>query len=468
MIEFYLNYTRVCTDAAAYTTLLDYIRRDFGLHGTKIGCREGDCGACTVLIGYISGDKIKYESATSCLTPIANVQGKHVVTIEGLNLNHGLNKVQEAMVKHSATQCGFCTPGFVVSLCAYVLNFNKNNYENTNISAIDGNICRCTGYKSIERAAIDIQNQLMETPESNTKKWLIENNWIPSYFEDIETKVKHINNDYPIIDSGLSIGGGTDFYVQKHDEIHEIQARYVSINRNDSPIYLSGNHCTVSGECTVTQLMESQIFRDLFPGWSSYMTLISSTPIRNIATLAGNIVNASPIGDLSIIFLALDSQVTFTQITGTRRVVPLKELFLGYKVLDKAPYEILTEIAFEIPTSGFKFNFEKVSKRAYLDIASVNTSCFIKHNKNKILSAQISMGGVGPVPMFLKEVSQYLKGKEISIDTVKEATKYIQNEIKPISDVRGSEEYKRLLAKNLFYCHFEHLFPEYIKSELLI
>src|SRR6478672_12461564 len=146
MIQFYLNQRLITTDKPDSTTLLDFIRYDENLRGTKIGCREGDCGACTVLIGSLQDGKIEYSSATSCLTPLPNVHGKHVVSVEGLNLSDQLNQVQQAMVDCSGTQCGFCTPGFVNSLCGYALTSTEANYEDA-ISSIDGNICRCTGYK---------------------------------------------------------------------------------------------------------------------------------------------------------------------------------------------------------------------------------------------------------------------------------------------------------------------------------
>src|SRR5436190_21672376 len=152
MIEFLLNNHLIKTDKPASTTLLDFIRYDENLRGTKIGCREGDCGACTILIGSLKEGKLEYMSATSCLTPLANAHGKHVVTVEGMSFPDKLNRAQNAMVECSGTQCGFCTPGFVTSLCGYALTCGKPDKESA-ISSIDGNICRCTGYKSIERAA---------------------------------------------------------------------------------------------------------------------------------------------------------------------------------------------------------------------------------------------------------------------------------------------------------------------------
>src|SRR5512140_2758267 len=154
MIRFVLNDQDISTDMPAGTTVLDFVRYHKDLKGTKIGCREGDCGACTILIGELIGGKVRYRTMTSCLMPLANAAGKHIVTIEGINATDGsLTPVQQAMVDESGTQCGFCTVGFVMSLTGFCIDDTPKTPEMA-VSAADGNICRCTGYKSIERAAM--------------------------------------------------------------------------------------------------------------------------------------------------------------------------------------------------------------------------------------------------------------------------------------------------------------------------
>lgn len=181
MITFLLNDRLIQTALSPSTTVLDFVRYEADLRGTKIGCREGDCGACTVLVGTLKEDNVEYMSVTFCLTPIANVYGKHVVTVEGLNLDH-LNKVQQAIVNHSGTQCGFCTSGFVVSLCGYAITSGKNPTYSEAISSIDGNICRCTGYKSIERAALEITSELCQKDPAHPMEWLVSKGFLSEYF----------------------------------------------------------------------------------------------------------------------------------------------------------------------------------------------------------------------------------------------------------------------------------------------
>ena len=465
MIQFILNNRLVQTDRAASTTLLDFIRYDENLRGTKIGCREGDCGACTVLIGSLKEGKAEYISATSCLTPLANVYGKHVVTVEGLNLPEKLNQVQQAMVDCSGTQCGFCTPGFVNSMSGFALTCSEPTIEKA-ISAIDGNICRCTGYKTIERAAAKVTEQLLQKDQKEPLSWLVVHNFVPDYFLTIEERLKEFQTEYSFTGQ-IPIGGGTDLYVQKHDELHDMDMDYLFDKKELNGITFEGNQCTLKSSVTVSDLIENETLLNAIPNWYNYLKLLSSTPIRNIATIAGNIANGSPIGDFTIILLAMKAQLILTNKENASRKVMLKDFYLGYKTLDKKADEIISEIAFEVPTSS-KFHFEKVCKRQYLDIASVNTAITVSTNGTAIIDADVSMGGVGPIPKYLTETSAFLIGRELKATTVKEAEQVLQTELAPISDARGTEEYKRLLARQLFFAHFIALFPETIKIDDLL
>ncbi len=190
-------------------------------------------------------------------------------------------------------------------------------------------------------------------------------------------------------------------------------------------------------------------------------------PIRNSATVGGNIINASPIGDMTIFFLALNASVVLSNGNKQRKIL-LKNLYKGYKQLDKTDDEYLDHIEFKLPSKNSHFNFEKVSKRTHLDIASVNSAMYVETDNNIITEIHISAGGVSPIPLYLEKTSQFLLGKKVTIDTILDAHPIIQSEIFPISDVRGSEEYKRLLLNQLFKAHFIELFPELINVEALI
>ena len=468
MIQFILNNQLIKTDKPASTTLLDFVRYDENLRGTKIGCREGDCGACTVLIGTIKDEKLEYMSVTSCLTPLPNIHGKHVVTVEGLNLPDKLNQAQQAMVDCSGTQCGFCTPGFVNSMCGFALTCAEPTLESA-ISAIDGNICRCTGYKTIERASAKLTEKLQAKDQNNSMSWLVANEFVPDYFLDIEERIKAIQIPFVIsAKAGIPIGGGTDLYVQKHDELHDYDLDYLFDKSDLNGISFNGNTCILKSAATVTDLMENERLLETIPNWYKHLKLLSSTPIRNIATIAGNIANGSPIGDFTIILLAMKAKLTLTSKENIGRNIMLKDFYLGYKQLDKKTGEIITEIAFELPTNGTQFNFEKVCKRQYLDIASVNSAITVTTNGNTITEANASMGGVGPIPKYLAKTSEFLANKSITVSVIKEAEQILQTELSPISDARGTEAYKRLLGRQLFFSHFIELFPETIKMDDLI
>ncbi|MFN3754401.1 FAD binding domain-containing protein [Flavobacterium sp.] len=467
MIQFLLNQRLITTDKPASTTLLDFIRYDENLRGTKIGCREGDCGACTVLIGSLKEGKMEYISATSCLTPLPNAHGKHIVTVEGTNLPDKLNQAQQAMVDCSGTQCGFCTPGFINSMSGYALTCSDVTVENA-ISAIDGNICRCTGYKSIERAAAKFTEKLEKKDQQNSLNWLVANEFIPEYFLEVSKKIEAIQSKNYNTNGQVPIGGGTDLYVQKHDELHDMDLDYLFDKKELNGITFNGNICTLKSSATVTDLMENETLLNAIPNWYNYLKLLSSTPIRNIATIAGNIANGSPIGDFTIILLAMKAQLKLSNKENVSRKVKLKDFYLGYKTLDKKADEIITEITFEVPNNGTQFNFEKVCKRQYLDIASVNTAITVAVNENGITDVQVSIGGVGPIPKYLDKTSQFLVGKELNTTTLKEAEAILQTELSPISDARGTEAYKRLLARQLFFAHFITLFPETFKMDDLV
>lgn len=464
MISFILNELNIHTDHSPGMTLLDFIRYHRHLMGTKCGCREGDCGACTVLVGELSDNNIRYRAMTSCLIPLSNIAGKHVVTVEGINPGDGsLTAVQEALVTESGTQCGFCTVGFVMSLTGFCLDEEPLTSEGA-IAAIDGNICRCTGYKSIERAAERLsdmsKSQKGETPLLSA----IENNVVPVYFKDIPARLANMpirptaENKVQLTVETVFVGGGTDLFVQRPEKMEHIPAVYLFDDISLKGIRQNGDRIDIGANVTVTELMASDLLQSIFPRLKSFLKLVSSTPVRNMATVAGNLVNASPIGDLTVWLLALDAIVVL-QGQNTREV-PLKDFYLGYKKMDRTPDEMVTKVYFRRPSGQYYFNFEKVSKRTYLDIASVNTAILLRLEGDKIAEAHLSAGGVGPVPLYLRQTAAFLTGKSIHQpgELMTQANEIIGTEISPISDIRGSATYKRLLLQQLFYAHFVEMF----------
>ena len=469
MIQFILNNQIIKTSAKAGITLLDFIREYQQLKGTKIGCREGDCGACTVLVGTLQNNNINYQSITSCISPLGNANGKHIVTVEGINLPKELNTVQKAMTNNYATQCGFCTPGFVVSMTGFALDNSKNNTCN---DAISGNICRCTGYKSIEKAGFIIEEKLLKRDDNNKVAWLIKEGFIPNYFNEIPQRLKALQNITSSLAKkplkGTKVANGTDLYVRYADDLSEENVQLISTKKGLKNITFSNGICNIGVNATVTNLDESLKLQTLFPKLKQFLKLVSSEQIRNMGTLGGNFVNASPIGDMSIFFLALNSTLTIQDKKGSERTIPFHEFHQNYKKYDLQEDEILTSISFPVPSKNTFFNFEKVSKRTHLDIASVNSAGRIELESNTITNAHFSIGGVAAIPKYLYKTGAFLIGKEINNKNIKDAESILQSEISPISDVRGTSEYKRLLAKQLFFAHFVILFPNDVELKELI
>ncbi len=465
MIAFVLNNQTIETNAPSGTALLDFIRKDRQLKGAKLVCKEGECGACSVLVGERRGGEMFYQSMTSCITPLVNVQGKHVVTIEGLNMEE-LSPVQKAMVDAYGTQCGFCTPGFVVSLTGYLLSSETVSLEGIT-AAMDGNICRCTGYKGIERAAELIINQVKADMPKLSIPSLVAQNYIPAYFADIPKRLAAIKTEAAAHNGSVKLGGGTDLYVQRPWTMYETEALPVYDRASMNQIEIEDGVCTFGAALTMGDLYRSELFKSALPDSDYIFKLLSSTQIRNMATIGGNLVNASPIGDFTILLLALDSQIILEK-AGKRRTLALKDFYKGYKQIDLKEGEILEQIQFKVPTASSKFHFEKVSQRKYFDIASVNFASTFDLKNDRIQAAHLAVGGVGPIPTYLHKTAAFLQGKAITETTIREAIVCLNEEISPISDARGSAEYKRLLARQLFIAQFMAVKTEELVLEEIV
>jgi xanthine dehydrogenase small subunit len=350
----------------------------------------------------------------------------------------------------------------MVSLAGYVLSGETPSLEK-GIDAVNGNICRCTGYKSIERAIERITETLEQRKSGDPIEFAVKSGFVPSYFLSIPQRLIALQ---PLLPQASTNGhapvkwlsGGTDLYVQQHDTMAESDPVLLSGRNELRSIVQEGDCCRVGGAVTVTDMLESPVFRHHFPRVEQHIRLVSSTPIRNMATLAGNIANASPIGDFTIFFLALDAVLVLEQ-GGQKRELPLRKFYLGYKKLDKQPDEIISGLKFKLPAASALFNFEKVCKRTHLDIASVNTALQLNTENGFITQAHLSAGGVGPVPAYLPAASAFLAGKKPAPDLVDQCVSIALGEIAPISDVRGTAAYKSFLLGQLIRAHFMEFFP---------
>lgn len=462
-IAFILNDADVRTAVPGGTVLLDFLRRDRRLTGTREGCREGDCGACTVLLGSAEQGRVRYRAVVSCLLPLAEAEKRHVVTIEGLN-GRELTPVQQALVSEGASQCGFCTPGIVVSLTAFLLN-SRELQEEEALTAIQGNVCRCTGYTSIRRALErllrDLRPLLAGAPDR--LQALVELGVLPGYFAGIVPRLLAQGEAKPgkrpaKKTDAVVLGGGTDLYVQRGHELPDRELLLISRQTGYSGIWPAPDRLFIGSATTVEDIRNSPLLQVVLPDLSRQLLSVSSLQIRNRATIGGNIVNASPIGDLSVIFLALDARVAMFGPKGMREM-PLGDFFLGYKKLALQKNEFMVWVSIPVPENGWFFSFEKVARRRVQDIASINSGLGLQMAGERIAVAHLSAGGVAPVPLYLKAASAFLVGKPVSAGLVRELAQVADKEIAPISDVRGSAAYKRALLRRLLAAHFLELFP---------
>jgi xanthine dehydrogenase small subunit len=469
METFLLNADERGLPPGAGVVLLDVVRRDLGLTGTKEGCREGDCGACAVLLGTPDGGAIRYAAVCSCLLPAGDVAGRHVVTIEGLNAPDRLTPVQQALVDGGGIQCGFCTPGLVVALTGHLLSAPRLD-EAGALASLAGNLCRCTGYAGIRRAVGLLMERLPDLgPPGNERiARLIDFGAVPEHFRAAPQRLAALasasapqaalRRDHRVV-----VGGGTDLFVTSAEKLQNRPLRFLGREPELTGISVADGVLSIGAATTVAELTGSPELAARFPTLRGALALFASPLIRNRATVAGNLVNASPIGDLSIALLALGAKVVI-QNDEEIRTIELENLYLGYKQLALREGEIVARVEVPLPAAGARFRFEKVSRRRTLDIASVNAALAVVEKDGEIAAARLSAGGVAPVPLLLRETSGALVGRPVSETTVREAAARAAGEIEPISDVRGAVAYKALLLGRLVRACFAALFPDRIAA----
>ena len=453
-ITFVLNTELVSLDIPTGRPLLDVIRIDADLKGTKHACREGDCGSCVVLVGEPTDGRVRYRAMTSCLMPVAAAAGCHVITIEGLDPGH-IGPLQQPFIDEGASQCGFCTPGFLVSLAGHLLNCSNWDVAPA-FNSLAGNICRCTGYGSIQRATSQILDVLRERVDIDEPRFaaLVREGILPTVLHEAQALTLGLEPMIEDESSDRPVAGGTDLYVQRPDDFS-----YGDISLVRAPkrgIRVEDNQIVMAGNTTAEDMKRSPELSEELGNMVQPMDLMGSLPIRERATIAGNLVNASPIGDMIIMLMALDAELELVS-DDTRRRLPLRSFYLGYKSLDLRPGELVESIRIT-RRPGLLFNFEKVSKRTTLDIASVNSAAALRISDGVIAEAGLSTGGVAPVPLALEKTEALLVGRRPDAETAWAAARCAANEATPIDDVRGSADYKRLLLRQLTLAHFQVLF----------
>lgn len=462
-ILFYLNGKRheVGADHAGMM-LADYLRYEKSLTGTKIVCSEGDCGACSVLrfFPHAQGtDANNYLPINSCVTVVANLDGSSLVTVDALKDKNEMHTAQSAMVKCHGSQCGFCTPGFVMALTGLVEE--KIARKECTLDAkeakncMTGNLCRCTGYQPIVDAALamDIKNS------EPLKNRFFNDHQKEALALSFKTGVALENDEFSYC-APKTLSEALDYLKANPDARIVGAASDLGVVHNKRKITLTkllslhlipelyeikeeNNEITLGARVTLTEFRH--FMKDRCPELANYLDVFASPQIKNAATVIGNVANASPIGDTPPALLALKASV----IINDSKVIPMSEFFLAYRKTALAPGEIITGVKFPLPEKDSDLKLYKNANRKDLDISAVNFAIHVEwadKTKKAIKEVTMAAGGVAATPLRLKQTESFLK---TSLD-IEAAVKILHSEFKPLSDVRATGAYRHVLVENFF------------------
>lgn len=442
---------------AAFGSLSDFLRCELSLTGAKIVCAEGDCGSCSILLGKADGHRLNYRTVCSCIQFLSQLDCSHIVTVEGLKYSGKLNPVQEALVEFQGTQCGFCTPGFVVSLCGMFEDRKIVGVEDVRASCI-GNLCRCTGYESILRAGASVDGEKMQPlnvlypPEQILAEFSRAEPEAVGVSHDGKTFFKpttilaacEFRRDHP---DCTILSGGTDTGVQVNKGLREPRTILVTSGlRELEAVHLVEGVIVAGARASFTDL--ETLCSQHLPEYAKLLYYFGSPPIRNAGTLGGNIANGSPIGDSMPALFVLNAEIELSSVAGSRRV-NLNEFYTGYRKTVMKGDELITRVFIPLPKSDETLKLYKVSRRKDLDISAFTAAFWMKREGEMITDIRIAYGGVAPTIVRLPKVEVYLRGRRLDPETAAEAGAIARSEVKPITDVRGSADYRLQLCENI-------------------
>ncbi|WP_242123453.1 xanthine dehydrogenase small subunit [Sphingobium sp. Sx8-8] len=452
-VRFLLDGEVVAIDAVDPTaTLLDHLRTRMRRTGTKEGCAEGDCGACTVLLGEMDagGRAVAWRSVNACILFLPMLDGKALLTVESLARDGALNPLQACMAANGSSQCGFCTPGFVMSL--YGRSIGASGHELPVADVLAGNLCRCTGYGPIlaagetcatlrrdDEATLEGLRQLARTPctsgihEGRT--------WYAPRTADELAEILAANPDTHMVAGATDVGLWVTKGLQTMEKLVFVGdiAELRGIDETPDALRIGA---------AVRYADVHAAFARLHPDLGELTRRIGGLQVRNAGTVGGNIANGSPIGDGPPALIALGAELTLRSTAG-RRTMPLEDYFLGYGQQDRRPWEFVESIRVPRPGPGDIVHISKLSRRFDSDISAVCGAFALKVKDGRIVAARIAFGGMAATPRRASACEAALTGNAFTFETIERAAQALAGDYAPLTDVRGSAAYRTEAAANL-------------------
>ncbi len=444
-------------------TVLSYVRDDLKKTGTKEGCAEGGCGACTIVLGELKKNKIIYKAINACITFLPILNGKQLILVEDLINDNKLHPVQDAMVKFHGSQCGFCTPGFTMSLFSMHKNNKLINKEVVD-EALSGNLCRCTGYRPIIDAAKSLNNKKDQDQfKINRKKTIgllrklknadleINNNGKKYFAPTTISNLKKILKKFP---NAKILSGGTDLSLEVTKLRKELKT-IISLNSIEKLNFIKKSKSLIEIGATTSLIDFQNFIKKYFLDFYDILKRYGSLQIRNVGTIAGNIATASPIGDTLPLLLTLDTKIVIQGLK-QKKILTLNDFFISYRKTKLKKSEFIYSI--KIPINKNKiFKAYKISKRFDDDISSVCGSFSFLIKKNKITKAAIAYGGMSEIPKRASIIEKELINSDFSENTFSKVLDLINKDFSPLDDMRASRNYRITVAKNLLIKAFHEI-----------